>query len=149
MPPFLAGPASLRIEATGAGDDVRELVGSLLGQVELVAEDGLDVAALPRDFAASLGLPSDLADAAGVARASARLALERGVLIVEPVTLDLSGAAVQLAGVVDLYLWAVDLTLRSDAGDILKVVGPLHRPQVRLNGAPGPDQASPAPSADP
>jgi hypothetical protein len=59
--------------------------------------------------------------------------------------LDLGGLKTRLEGAIDLYLWAVDLTLQAVAGGpVLKVVGPLHRPQVRLLGA-----TAPAPPATP
>ena len=38
---------------------------------------------------------------------------------------------------------------RAGDGPLLKVVGPLHRPQVRLLEAAGPEQATPAPGASP
>jgi hypothetical protein len=47
-------------------------------------------------------------------------------------------------------LWAADLTLRAQVGGpALKVVGPLHRPQVRLIKAADREQAPPGPSASP
>jgi hypothetical protein len=151
VPPIVAGPATLRLQATGAGDDVRTLVGSLIGEVELVAQDGVVLSALPEDFTGSLAQRSDgQVDAADPASLAASFALERGVLVIPPVELDFGELAARLEGAVDLYLWAVDLSLRSaDGGPVLKVVGPLHRPQVRLIGAAGPEQASPAPGASP
>jgi AsmA-like C-terminal region len=149
VPAIVAGPATLHVQATGAGDSARALVGSLMGAVELVAPDGAMPGALPDDFAGSLEQQSDgqggAAEPAGLA---ASFALERGVLVAQPMQLDFGDIAVRLEGAVDLYLWAVDLTLRPDAGGpVLKAVGPLHRPQVRLIGAV--DQASPAPRASP
>jgi hypothetical protein len=151
MSPILAGPANLHVEATGAGESVRALVRSLMGEVEHRAPDGLILSALPDDFAASLQQgsdgPEDAAEPAGVA---ASFRLERGVLLIQPMQLGFGNSAAELGGAVDLYLWAVDLSLqRAGEGPTLKVVGPLHRPQVRLIGAAVPDQAPPAPGASP
>jgi AsmA family/AsmA-like C-terminal region len=149
VPPLLTGPSSLHIETTGAGDNVRALVGSLIGGVEVVAQDGFLAQALPDDFAASSGAPPEDPGPDGSAGVAASFALERGVLVAQPVEFDLGGTAAHLEGVIDLFLWVVDLTLRADDGAMLKVVGPLHRPQIRLAAATGPEQASPAPSPTP
>jgi hypothetical protein len=149
VPPLLTGPASLHLETTGAGDNLRALVGSLIGGVELVAEDGLLPDALPAGFAASSGAQPEDPGSDGSAGVAASFALERGVLVAQPIELDLGGTAAHLDGIIDLFLWAVDLTLRSEDGALLKVVGPLHRPQIRLSAAAGPEQASPAPSLAP
>jgi uncharacterized protein involved in outer membrane biogenesis len=149
MPPLLTGPASLHLETTGAGDNVRALVGSLIGGVELVAQDGLRSEALPEGFAASSEAQPEDPGPDGSAGVAASFALERGVLVAQPIELGLDGTAAHLEGVIDLFLWAVDLTLRSDAGALLKVVGPLHRPQIRLTAATGPEQASPIPNPAP
>jgi uncharacterized protein involved in outer membrane biogenesis len=151
VPPIVAGPATLHVQTTGAGNSVRALIGSLIGEVELVAEDGAVLSALPEDFASSLEQQSDgperAAEPAGLA---ASFALERGVFVVAPMHLDFGDIAARLEGVVDLYLWAVDLTLQpAGGGPVLKVVGPLQRPQVRLIEAAGPEQASPGPRASP
>jgi hypothetical protein len=148
VPPIVAGPATVRLQATGAGDNVRALVGSLMGKVELRAHDGAVLSALPEDF---VGQQSDGPDAAAEPTGlAASFALERGILVARPVDLDFGDITARLEGAVDLYLWAVDLTLQADGGGAaLKVVGPLHRPQVRLIGAALPKQASPAPSASP
>ena len=146
--PVVAGPATIHLEATGAGDNVRALVGSLMGEVRLTAPDGPVPSALPEGF---LRRQSDGPDAAaGPAGLTASFALERGVLVVEPMPLDFGDITARVEGAVDLYLWTVDLTLQSAAGGpVLKVVGPLHRPQVRLIGAAGREQASPGPGARP
>jgi uncharacterized protein involved in outer membrane biogenesis len=149
VPPLLTGQASLHIETTGAGDNVRALVGSLIGGVELVAQDGLLADAVPEGFSASSGAQSEDPGPDGSAGIAASFALERGMLVAQPIELDLGGTAAHLEGVIDLFLWAVDLTLRSDDGATLKVVGPLHRPQIRLAAATGPEQASPAPDPTP
>ena len=151
VPPILAGPASLHVQATGAGESVRALVGSLMGEVELKAPDGPVLSALPEDFASSLQQGSDGSEnALEPAGLDAVFPLERGVLLIEPLQLDFGASTASLEGAVDLYLWAVDLTLRrAGDGPLLKVVGPLHRPQVRLLEAAGPEQATPAPGASP
>jgi AsmA family/AsmA-like C-terminal region len=151
VPPIVAGPASLRVQATGAGDNVRALVGSLMGEVELAAADGPALGALPDEFTDALERPSDGQDgAAEPAGLDASFPLERGILVAQPTHLDFGDITTRLEGAVDLYLWAIDLTLRSPAGGpALKLVGKLHRPQVRLIGAAGPEQAAPAPSASP
>jgi hypothetical protein len=149
VPPLLTGPASLHLKTTGAGDNVRALVGSLIGGVELVAQDGLLSDVLPEGFAASTGAQPEDPGPDGSAGVAASFALERGVLVAQPIELELGDTAAHLEGVVDLFLWAVDLTLRSDDGARLKVVGPLHRPQIRLSATAGPEQASPPPNPAP
>jgi hypothetical protein len=65
---------------------------------------------------------------------------------VPPLLLAVDGTEVRLEGAIDLYLWAIDLTLRPRADRSLRLVGPLDRPQIRLQAeAPGakPDEASP------
>jgi hypothetical protein len=148
VPPVVAGPATLHLQATGAGDNVRALVGSLMGEAELLAPDGTVLSVLPEDF---VGHQSDGQDAAAEpAGLAASFALKRGVLVFQSTHLDLGAITARLEGTVDLYLWAVDLTLQSaDGGPVLKVVGPLHRPQVRLIGTAGPERAAPAPGASP
>ena len=149
VPRVLAGPANLHVEATGAGDNLHALVGSLIGGVELVARDGILSEALPEGFAASSEAPPQNPRPDGSAGIAASFALERGMLVAQPVELDLGGTEAHLEGVIDLFLWAVDLSLRSDDGALLKVVGPLHRPQIRLTAAAGPEQASPTPNPTP
>ena len=107
--------------------------------------------ALPEAFATGSGEQPDgpERDASEPASLAATFALERGVLLVPPTDLEFGGIEARVEGVIDLFLWALDLTLRSDEGPVLKLVGPLHRPHVRLIGAAGREQASPAPSASP
>jgi hypothetical protein len=146
VPPLVAAPATLHLTATGAGDDVRTLVRSLIGQVELEAQDGVLREAMPEGFAGAEEPP----DAAGPERLEASFPLERGILLARPIQLDIGGLETRLQGTIDLYLWAVDLTLQSAAGGpVLKVVGPLHRPQVRLLGASAPAEQSPGPRTGP
>ena len=150
VPPLVAAPATLHLAATGAGDNVRTLVRSLIGQVEFAAQDGVLRDAMPESFTGSQEQPDADAGAAAPDRVEASFALERGILVAHPMELDLGGLETRLQGAVDLYLWAVDLTLQSAAGGpALKVVGPLHRPQVRLLGSPAPAEESPAPRTSP
>ena len=101
-------------------------------------------------FAGSAPPPGGQGGTAKPARLEASFPLERGILVARPMELDLGGLETRLEGSVDLYLWAVDLTLQSAAGGpVLKVVGPLHRPQVRLLGTAAPAPASPEPRASP
>jgi hypothetical protein len=150
VPSLVAAPATVHLTATGAGDNVRTLVRSLIGQVEVVAQDGVLREAMPEGFAGSQQEPDGQGDAAAPGRLEASFPLERGILVARPMELDLHGLETRLEGTVDLYLWAVDLTLQSAAGGpVLKVVGPLHRPQVRLLDGTAPAQGSPAPRASP
>ena len=128
---------------------MRALVGSLIGQVELVARDGILIEALPEGFAGSSGAQPENPGTDASAGIAVSFGLERGMLVAQPIELSLGGMQAHLEGVIDLFLWAVDLTLRSNEGAVLKLVGPLHRPQIRLTPAAGPEQASPAPNPTP
>ena len=126
---------------------MRTLVRSLIGQVEFEARDGVLREAMPEGFA---GPDGRLDGQAEPGRLEANFALERGILVARPMTLDFGGLETRLEGAIDLYLWAVDLTLQSAAGGpVLKVVGPLHRPQVRLLGSAAPADPAPTPHASP
>ena len=48
--PVVAGPADLRLEATGAGNSVRALIGSLIGEVEIAVHEGAVLEGLPAGF---------------------------------------------------------------------------------------------------
>ena len=147
VPSLVAAPATLHLAATGAGDDVRSLVRSLIGQVEFEARDGVLRETMPEGFA---GPDGRLDGQAEPGRLEANFALERGILVARPMTLDFGGLETRLEGAIDLYLWAVDLTLQSAAGGpVLKVVGPLHRPQVRLLGSAAPADPASTPHASP
>ena len=149
VPPLVTGAADLHLEATGAGNSVRAVVGSLIGEVELALEEAAVLEALPESFA---GRKAPLAAAPGetvapLADLSASFPLERGVVTVPPTELQVDGVGVELEGQIDLYLWATDLSLRPRAGGPeLRVVGPLDRPQVRLNQPPAPNARAPAPA---
>jgi hypothetical protein len=68
----------------------------------------------------------------------ARFSLDRGIASTQSVQLDLEDGAATVAGVVDLLLWAADLTVdvkapaHPDKAIALQIVGPLKRPQTRL-----------------
>jgi uncharacterized protein involved in outer membrane biogenesis len=146
--PVVAGPADLRLEATGAGNSVRALIGSLIGEVEIAVPEGAVLEGLPAGFvgpAAPLTAgPGETAAALGDLAAS--LPLRRGVVIAPPLELQVDGTDVQLEGQIDLYLWATDLSLRADAGGPdLRIIGPLDRPQVRLSEPRAPDRSGPGP----
>ena len=91
VPSVLAAPASLHLEATGAGDNVHALVGSLIGEVELVARGRRPARGPAR------GLRGIFGSAAGdpwprrIGGIAANFALERGMLVAQPVELDLGG----------------------------------------------------------
>jgi hypothetical protein len=147
--PVVAGPADLRLEATGAGNSVRALIGSLIGEVEIAVHEGAVLEGLPAGFvgpAAPLtAVPDETAAELGDLVAS--LPLQRGVVIAPPLELQVDGVDVRLDGQIDLYLWATDLTLRPDAGGPdLRIIGPLDRPQVRLSLPPPPGARAPDPS---
>ena len=129
---------------------MRTLVRSLIGQVEFEAQDGVLREAMPEGFAGPENEPDG--QAARPRRSAWRRACRSsaGILVARPIELDFGGLETRLQGTIDLYLWAVDLTLQSAAGGpVLKVVGPLHRPQVRLLGSGAPAGASPTPRASP
>jgi hypothetical protein len=142
--PVVAGPADLRLEATGAGNSVRALIGSLIGEVEIAVHEGAVLEGLPAGF---VGPTAPDETAAELGDLAASLPLQRGVVIAPPLELQVDGVDVQLEGQIDLYLWATDLTLRPDAGGPdLRIIGPLDRPQVRLSQPPAPGARAPDPS---
>ncbi len=145
--PVVAGPGDLRHEATGAGNSVRALVGSLIGEVEIAVHEGAELEALPRGFIGSAAPLTAAPDevSAELADLAASLPLQRGVVTVAPLELQVDGVGVELEGQLDLYLWATDLTLRPDAGNAaLRIIGPLDRPQVRLSEPPAPGANAPS-----
>ena len=146
LPPVVAGPVDLYLEATTAGDNPHDLIRGLIGEVKVTLPDGR----LLGDDLAALGLPpaAALADDGGAARdpdagalpiegLAGSFALRRGIATTAALPFRLDGAEAQLAGTVDLLLWAADLTLRlddagaDDAAQGLRLVGPLDRPQIR------------------
>jgi hypothetical protein len=81
----------------------------------------------------------------------ARFSLDRGMASTQSVELEVDDAAVTVAGVIDLLLWAADVTVEVAAPDhpdepiALQVVGPLKRPQTRLTVPPALRAATAAP----
>jgi hypothetical protein len=142
--PVVAGPADLRLAATGAGGSVRALVGSLIGEIEIAAHEGAVLEALPSGL---VGAPAPAAPdetAADLAGLAGTLPLQRGVVTLPLTAIQVDGVDVTIEGQIDLYLWATDLTLGPDAaGPALRVVGPLDRPQVRLDKPPAPGANAP------
>jgi uncharacterized protein involved in outer membrane biogenesis len=147
LPPAVAGPVDLYVEATTAGNNPRDLIRGLIGDVEVRLPDGRlignDLAALrllPPAALADDGGAAGYQDAGAVPIADlvGSFTLRRGIATTEAVPFVLDGAEARLAGSIDLLLWAADLTLRLDDGRAddealgLRLVGPLDRPQIRL-----------------
>jgi hypothetical protein len=72
----------------------------------------------------------------------ARFSLDRGMARAQSVELEVDDAAVTVAGMIDLLLWAADVTVEVAAPNhpdepiALQIVGPLKRPQTRLTVPP-------------
>ncbi len=162
LPRVVEGKADLYVEATTAGDNLRDLVRGLIGDAKVSLHDGrllgADLAELAATPAAGRGPPpgseamtaDDTAAEAppevAVPSLSGAFALNRGIATAQSVSLELGAAPARLEGTIDLLLWAADLTFRLDDkigrldGDDgaqarplgLKLVGPLDRPQLRL-----------------
>lgn len=131
LPPIVTGTADLSLEATAAGDTVHELVGSLIGKID-VAVPG----AVQGDVAGGQEAPTEDApappDRQGLGSVTGSFALERGIATAQAVNLELDGAPARLDGAIDLFLWAADLTVQPEPdGPSLRIVGPLDRPQLR------------------
>jgi uncharacterized protein involved in outer membrane biogenesis len=144
--PVVSGQADLHLEATAAGHTVRDLVGSLIGDIEITAHEDTELRSLPPGFPVASTSAASGAATVELEGVTATLPLERGAVVVPPLLLAVDGTEVRLEGAIDLYLWAIDLTLRPRADRSLRLVGPLDRPQIRLQAeAPGaePDEASP------
>ncbi len=150
LPPVIQGKADLYVEATTAGDNLRDLIRGLIGDAKVTLHDGrlvgLDLARLASVDAGTGSDPApEAAPAVPVPNLSGSFALKRGIATAKDVRLELDGHPARLEGSVDLLLWAADLTFRLDAaggaGDRapgLKLVGPLDRPQIRLLQPPAP-----------
>ena len=138
-------------EATAAGSSSYDLVRTLIGRVELAMSAGQLVGdeVAPIRQALSTGRnhqqsaplqesPSDNPQALPFTDLVARFSLDRGIASTESAELDLDDTTATVAGVIDLLLWAADLTLEveepayPDEPITLQVVGPLKRPQTRL-----------------
>ncbi len=160
LPPVISGSANLYAEATTAGDNLRDLVRGLIGDVKVELRDGRllgDALARLRDAeapAAPASAGAAAADAstdeAKVPSLAGRFALKRGIATAQSVQLGLDGTKAQLSGTIDLLVWAADLTLRPEnaaAADAvaLRLIGPLDRPQIRLLEPPAPPVPGQAP----
>jgi hypothetical protein len=143
----VAGPVDLYVEATTAGNNLRDLIRGLIGDVRVTLPDGRligdELAALRLLPAAPItddgGAASEQdAGAVPIADLAGSFAVRRGIAMTEAVPFALDGAEARLAGTIDLLLWAADLTLRLDDGRAadepigLRLIGPLARPQIRL-----------------
>ena len=96
VPPLVTGAADLRLEATGAGNSVRAVVGSLIGEIELALDEAGCSKPCPESFA---GRKAPLAAAPGetvapLADLSATFPLERGVVTLPPTELQVDGVGV-------------------------------------------------------
>lgn len=153
LPPVVAGPVDLYVEATTAGNNPRDLIRGLIGDVRVTLPDGRligdELVALRLLPAAPItddgGAASEQdAGAVPIADLAGSFAVRRGIAMTEAVPFALDGAEARLAGTIDLLLWAADLTLRLDDGRAadepigLRLVGPLARPQIRLLEPPEP-----------
>ena len=151
LPPVVQGKADLYVEATTAGDNLRDLIRGLIGDAKVTLHDGrllgVDLARLASGDAGTGSDPAPQAPAPAVPvpNLSGSFALKRGIATARDVRLELDGQPAKLEGSVDLLLWAADLTFRLDtpggAGERapgLKLVGPLDRPQIRLLQPPAP-----------
>ncbi len=159
LPPVVQGKADLYVEATTAGDNLRDLIRGLIGDAKVTLHDGRLVGAdLARLASVEAGAAVDstpipeAAPAVPVPNLSGSFALKRGIATAKDVRLELDGHRAELEGSVDLLLWAADLTFRLDtAGGAdghplgLKLVGPLDRPQMRLLQPPAPTLPGQAP----
>ncbi len=151
LDPVLEGTMSLSGEATAAGSSPYDLVRTLIGRIELAIPAGQlvgdelgpigEVLRVEQDHRRD-GQPPDSFTGERVALPfsdlMARFSLDRGIASTQSVELDVDGTPATVSGVIDLLLWAADLTLKlappSHPGTpiTLKMVGPLKRPQTRL-----------------
>jgi uncharacterized protein involved in outer membrane biogenesis len=151
LAPVIEGTLDLFSEATAAGSSAYDLVRTLIGRVELAMAAGRlvgdEIAPIRQALITGQNdhqsVPSQ-DSAAGNPQALpftdlvARFSLDRGIASTQSVQLDLEDGAATVAGVVDLLLWAADLTVdvkapaHPDKAIALQIVGPLKRPQTRL-----------------
>jgi uncharacterized protein involved in outer membrane biogenesis len=155
LDPVLEGTVDLLAEATAAGSSAYDLVRTLIGRVELAMGPGRLVGdemapireALSRgrndhQNTTSQDLPSDERPALAFTDLVGHFSLDRGIASTQSVQLEIDDAPATITGVVDLLLWAADLTLEvavpdhADEPIALQVVGPLKRPQTRLTVPP-------------
>jgi hypothetical protein len=153
LAPVVEGSADLYLEATAAGSSLRELVRSLIGRVDVTVRDGrlsgVDGVELRKALHALPGglydrppdrrQPVDPTAPIPLDRLAGSFQVKRGIASAESVRLALDGIEGRLVGDVDLLIWAADLKLEltrretnQDGAVVLQLVGPLGRPQVRL-----------------
>ena len=160
LPPVLEGGVDLYSEATAAGGNLRDLIGSLIGELRIALPDGrlrggeelaelratqaMDDAgqrAVPHANGSPAGAPAAHVGGARVMAIedlSGRFALERGIATTAALGFELEDTPARLAGSIDLLLWVADLKLTvgtvdgTDGAAALQLIGPLDRPQIRL-----------------
>jgi uncharacterized protein involved in outer membrane biogenesis len=161
LAPVVQGSADLYLEATAAGSSLRELVRSLIGRVDVTVRDGrlagVDGVELREALRALPGgpdhrppdrrQPGDPTEPITLDRLAGSFQVKRGIASADSVQLALDGVEGRLVGEVDLLIWAADLKLElvrrqanEDRAVVLQLVGPLGRPQVRLQ-QPEPEPA--------
>ncbi|MGH6916431.1 MAG: AsmA family protein [Geminicoccaceae bacterium] len=153
LDPVIEGTMDLFGEATASGSSPYDLVRTLIGRVELAMSAGRlvgdEMAPIRRalstgrnDHQNTQDSPAGDAPALPFSDLVARFSLDRGIASTQSAALDVGDTAATVAGVVDLLLWAADLTLEVAAPAYpaqpvtLQVVGPLKRPQTRLTVPP-------------
>jgi uncharacterized protein involved in outer membrane biogenesis len=151
LDPVIEGTMDLFGEATAAGSSPYDLVRTLIGRVELAMSAGrlvgdemaqirraLSTAQNHHQNAPLQDSPFANPQALPFTDLVARFSLDRGIASTQSVELDLDDTTATVAGVIDLLLWAADLTVEVEAPAYpdnpitLQVVGPLKRPQTRL-----------------
>jgi uncharacterized protein involved in outer membrane biogenesis len=157
LEPAVEGSMDLIAEATAAGSSLFDLVRTLIGRMDLAISAGRlvgdEIAPIRQALRTggnnheqpSVPAPDPTSGGTQVLPFTdlvAHFALDRGMAVTESVKLDVDDAAVAVAGVVDLLLWATDLTVEVETAEhpdepiALEVVGPLKQPQTRLTVPP-------------
>jgi hypothetical protein len=155
LDPVLEGTMDLFGDATAAGSSSYDLVRTLIGRVELAMRAGRlvgdEIAPIRQALRTGRNdhqnvplpdtAPTELA-ALPFTDLVGHFSLDRGIASSQSVALDIDDGTATIAGVIDLLLWAADLTLEveapayTDEPIALQIVGPLKRPQTRLMLAP-------------
>ncbi len=143
LDPVIDGSIDLFGEATAAGSSLYDLVRSLIGEIEVTFGQGQLSGTDLEPIVEALGDGHAPAPPLGTRPSlpfkglAGRLALERGLASIPALEFTIDRTPATMAGVIDLLLWAGDLTLElrppADPDPItLRIVGPLKRPQTRL-----------------